>query len=487
MIATVLLALSVAGLDWKVPSAYARVDGAVLTVDIPATNYPGTAMATATVPRTWTDGKGGLLFSLEAWGEGLAKPVKPYLGLKSQVHWRDSRTGREEWPNVRGRIGGFARTRLFTHADFGGAEPDSAQVQLGLQGTSGRVSFDLSTFQFEPWRPLMVEMNPNRIVGYPSHVSGDIRRRGVMLPARDPTEDDFRTLRDWGVTLVRFQMVRGWGRTNDNRDIAEYGRWVDGRLDVLERIVLPCVRRYGMKTVVDLHVAPGGRGEGGQMNMFVEPEYAAAFVETWKRIARRFRGNADAIYGYDLINEPSQVEFCDCGYWDLQRRAAEAVRAIDPETTIIIESNQWASPGEFTRLGALDMDNVIYQAHLYAPLEYTHQGVGGRKTGLAYPDGKKGWNREYLVRMLAPVRAFEKKHRAKIYIGEFSAIAWAEGAERYLADCISIFEEYGWDWTYHAFREWQGWSVEHEGPDAGHLKRVADSPRMRVLKAGLGM
>jgi len=31
-------------------------------------------------------------------------------------------------------------------------------------------------------------------------------------------------------------------------------------------------------------------------------------------------------------------------------------------------------------------------------------------------------------------------------------------------DCINLFEEFGWDWSYHAFREWNGWSVEH-GPD----------------------
>ena len=36
--------------------------------------------------------------------------------------------------------------------------------------------------------------------------------------------------------------------------------------------------------------------------------------------------------------------------------------------------------------------------------------------------------------------------------------------ERYLRDCIELFEENGWDWAYHAFREWNGWSVEH-GPD----------------------
>ena len=27
---------------------------------------------------------------------------------------------------------------------------------------------------------------------------------------------------------------------------------------------------------------------------------------------------------------------------------------------------------------------------------------------------------------------------------------------------ISINEAYGWDWTYHAYREWQGWSVEYD-------------------------
>jgi hypothetical protein len=26
-----------------------------------------------------------------------------------------------------------------------------------------------------------------------------------------------------------------------------------------------------------------------------------------------------------------------------------------------------------------------------------------------------------------------------------------------MRDAIELFEEAGWDWTYHAFREWQGW------------------------------
>ena len=54
----------------------------------------------------------------------------------------------------------------------------------------------------------------------------------------------------------------------------------------------------------------------------------------------------------------------------------------------------------------------------------------------------------------------------------------------YLRDCIAIFDEYGWDWTYHAFREWPGWSVEHEGDDIGHMAPSADNPRKRALLDG---
>ena len=63
--------------------------------------------------------------------------------------------------------------------------------------------------------------------------------------------------------------------------------------------------------------------------------------------------------------------------------------------------------------------------------------------------------------MLAPVIEFQRSHNVHIYIGEFSAIRWAPAAAEHLRDCIELFEENGWDRTYHAFREYDGWSVEH--------------------------
>ena len=46
--------------------------------------------------------------------------------------------------------------------------------------------------------------------------------------------------------------------------------------------------------------------------------------------------------------------------------------------------------------------------------------------------------------------------------------------------CIALFRDYGWDWTYHAFREWEGWSVEHEpiafGTSPACFRPSADNP-----------
>ncbi len=69
------------------------------------------------------------------------------------------------------------------------------------------------------------------------------------------------------------------------------------------------------------------------------------------------------------------------------------------------------------------------------------------------------------------VVAFAKRHDARIFVGEFSAIAWAEGADRYLRDCIELFDEQGWDWCYHAFNEWRGWNVEQTF-DCVHVDRA---------------
>ena len=221
-------------------------------------------------------------------------------------------------------------------------------------------------------------------------------------------------------------------------------------------------------------------------------EYADLFVGTWRRIARRFKGDR-RIYGYDLINEPTNRQPSPEGldWWNLQVAAAKAVRAEDPDARVIIESNEWAQAKTFAQMRPVPLENVVYQVHVYTPHGYTHQGTGlkdAKKAGsLAWPDAAKGWNREWLRERLRPVREFQLAHGARIYVGEFSASVWAPGAENYLADCIALFNEYGWDWTYHALRESKSWNVEL-APDAdGNLVPSSDTPRKRALVNGYNL
>jgi hypothetical protein len=97
-------------------------------------------------------------------------------------------------------------------------------------------------------------------------------------------------------------------------------------------------------------------------------------------------------------------------------------------------------------------------------------------------DGKN-WDKTALEQALLPAIEFQKRYNVHIYIGEFSAIRWAPGgsAARYLSDAIDIFEAHGWDWTYHAFREWNGWSVEHGSDPQDAKPSPTPTDRQKLL------
>ena len=86
---------------------------------------------------------------------------------------------------------------------------------------------------------------------------------------------------------------------------------------------------------------------------------------------------------------------------------------------------------------------------------------------------------------LQPAVDFQRRYGVHIYIGEFSAIRWAPdgSAYRYLKDLIEIFEAHDWDWSYHAFREWDGWSVEHGSNPDDHRRSAIPTDREKLLRA----
>ena len=138
-----------------------------------------------------------------------------------------------------------------------------------------------------------------------------------------------------------------------------------------------------------------------------------------------------------------------------------------------------ASPHMLEYLPVFPYPNIIYSIHTYTPGSITHQLDPRAKKFVGYPDGE--WDKRGAIReWLEPVREFQRKTGARIYVGEFGCVRWAPGAADYIRDSIEFFEECGWDWTYHAFREWHGWSAEHSD-DPSVMTPVPMTKRKEVL------
>ncbi len=360
---------------------------------------------------------------------------------------------------------------------------DAAEMSLylGLESVTGKVWYDdiRITVRKPPFVP-----KPRLVSGPPFKGHSLPRLRGAMI-SPNVDEESLRLFGlDWNANLVRWQLV-GWRPKGDTLDLAAYDAWLESQLQKLDA-GLPLCEKYGLMVVVDLHCAPGGAAEA-KRGLFNDASCQAKFIEVWERMARKYK-DSRAVWGYDLLNEPIEgvVEEGLADWRELADRAARAIRAIDPKTPIIVEPPQGGGPAGLLDFEPLDVPNVIYSVHMYLPHAFTHQGVHGTWTRqYAYPGVVDGimWDKARLELALKPVVEFQKLYGVHIYIGEFSAIRWApdNSAFRYLKDLIDIFEAHEWDWTYHAFREWSGWSVEH-GPDPKDVRPVAEpTDRQKLL------
>jgi hypothetical protein len=314
------------------------------------------------------------------------------------------------------------------------------------------------------------------------------RLRGAMVSPRSLTEKDLAVLaQDWGANLVRWQLIRYQVPPNETGFVA-YDQWLEDELARLDR-GLVWAGQLGVKVVVDLHSPPGGKAtpSGYQAaigSLWTDPGTQAKFIEVWRKIAARYKDDS-RVWGFDLVNEPDDSHVAEgCDDWqDLALRAGRTVREIDPRRTLIVEPPSWGSPQGFLGFLPIPLTNTIYSFHMYLPTEFTHQGVFNPSQPVPYPGRIAGamWDRAALEKSMGPAIDFARRYRVHLYVGEFSAIRWAPGGDQYLDDVIGIFEAHGWDWTYHAFREWDGWSVEHGSAKDDHKPVTETTGRQKVL------
>jgi hypothetical protein len=296
--------------------------------------------------------------------------------------------------------------------------------------------------------------------------------RGTMINP-NVTEDHFRVLRSWNANHIRWQLR--WGGfphgPADTANATEYEAWLETALEHVDSL-LPVCRELGIKILLDLQTPPGGRDQNDKWPLFYSKTFQDTFLIVWEKMANRYK-NETQIMGYDLMNEPDDRDLVPglMNWRDLAIEAVQRIRPIDTLHPIFVEASPVSGPTTLPKFEPLPFDNIMYSFHMYEPYQFIYQNVYTNDTPIYYPGivAGKMWNKEQLRALLQPNVDWQKAHNVSIHIGEFSAIRWAPGNStcNWLNDVIELFEEFGWNWDYHAFREWQGWDVEMIG-DKNH-------------------
>lgn len=347
----------------------------------------------------------------------------------------------------------------------------SATLYMGLEAITGTVCFDNLTIEAID-NAFVDYINPN-----PTTTNTTTLRGTMVSPSLSLS--DLTELKSWKANIVRWQL----GATSypSGLDTPTYSTALNNEIAKLDAL-LPNLSSQGFKVVVDLHSLSS--------HLFLGKTQQDQLRAAWGALAGHYASSSysSCILGYDLANEPTCGTLGDdaLSWNELIQSLTATIRRNDTTHAVIVESEGTGEALGFNWLRPVDDSNAIYSFHSYEPTYYTHQYVtayGGPNVTTTYFGTIQGqyWDNTALTRCISPVLDFQKRFQTPIYVGEFSAVRWAPGARQYMSDNISLFEQYGWNWTYHAFREWQGWSVEWDSDINSTAPSATNTDRKRLL------
>lgn len=329
-----------------------------------------------------------------------------------------------------------------------------------------------------------------------------LRCRGTNMYSQ-ATNKDIAALRKYGFRTVRLGAT---GDENDFRYLVNGDSWSLSQAN-LDRLVSD-VRRFkkqGIQIILTLSHVPGRHWQSGtkDVRIFQNRKYQEEFFAAWKIIAGRLSKEENVI-GYDLINEPLLPEEQGKKTEDIDYRSLaqsvrgstsdinefygnciKAIREVDKLTPIILEVT---GTGDFSAIALLEPSKdpgTVYSFHYYDPYQYYR---GSAKRGqLEYPGkipNSGFWNKDRHKSNFEKVEAWRKQNKIepdRIYVGEFGVWKDAIGARQYLKDITDLLNDYGWSWTYYAFREdaYSHADLELEG----HLKERKPTGLFKIILA----
>ena len=246
---------------------------------------------------------------------------------------------------------------------------------------------------------------------------------------------------------------------------------------------LPLAQAAGIKIILCAAETYGWSPDVFQGSAADLATYRTNLATFWTAMAQRYV-NEPAIVAYDVLNEP-KTDWPSRGQWytNVMPAAVAAIRSVNSNIWLVVESEYQAAAGGFSTMPVLNDSNVIYSFHFYSPHSYCHQGILGYAGYAAtYPGSNSMWGTAPYAfwdietlrnEMLEVINLATAHPDQRILVGEFGVLRWAAGADKWLGDCIELFEEYGWDWCNHSPSGWNGFNVTY-APDSQSTSQLAD-------------
>ncbi len=328
----------------------------------------------------------------------------------------------------------------------------------------------------------------------------DTTRKGANFFNEAETRERFQAAKKIGVAVVRL-VFNKWKSNAPNARVGDFligGKDSDFKAlnaaDLAQlKAILDWAHEAGIKVVVTNLSLPGLRwvqhNDGkSDFRLWEDFKYHAQTELFWRALATALKEHP-AVVGYNILNEPHpekvRPQFEDWYTGDYPKwyesvrntprdlnlfhdRIAKVIRSVDAVTPIVIDSGFYSLPAAFSILRPLSVENVLYSFHMYEPYSFTsYQNLGKFSYPAKAPIGESevppviDWNRKELAQLLEPVVTWQKKHQVsshRIFSSEFGVFRANQGAEKYLADVVSLLDDQRWHWAFYSFQEdsWAG-------------------------------
>lgn len=205
--------------------------------------------------------------------------------------------------------------------------------------------------------------------------------------------------------------------------------------------------KYNLKVILDLHKTAGFSFDFGEKEdgFFESEKFQERFYHLWEEFARRYGKYSDRI-AFELLNEVTEPEYIDT--WNkITEECIKRIRAIAPDTLILVGS-YWNNSAESVKdLTAPYDDKVVYNFHCYDPLKFTHQGAYWTDKidrDERIPFDEAGISPKFFEDFFASAIEAAKKNNTVLYCGEYGVIdvVSPEDTLKWYKAVNEVFEKY---------------------------------------------